>query len=391
MLAVAVAAQTGASFIHQGLPALGPLLQAEWALTRAEFGVVASALNIGVLLTSAAAGQLVDRVGERPVLAVGPLGVAACTLLCTLSPSPLVLTLSLVAAGGFLATCAPSGGKAILLWFPTRLRGLAMGLRQTSIPLAGVAAAVGLPLVAAAVGWRGALAVSAAIAAMGGLLIWLLYRDPPSPASVATAGRTGFSAIPALLRDRSLVATIALGPALVAAQWTVVAYMGLYLYERFGWSVVAAATYLAVAQLGGVLGRLAWGFASDHVWSGRRKPALAFIPPAGALALVGLALLPPGASTGLVAALALALGLTAIGWNGLFLTFLAEQAGPGRAGTAIGLGVSAVFLGAVVSPPLFGWIVDRTGSYQLAWLLVAGVLVAALALFPLMRDVTPEA
>ncbi|HZU07625.1 MAG TPA: MFS transporter [Chloroflexota bacterium] len=386
MLAVAVAAQLGCSYIHQGLPALAPLLQAEWALSRAELGVLAGAMSVGVLLLSAAAGGLVDRLGERPLLIAGPLGVAAATFLASLSPSPLALTLSLAIAGAFLATGGPAGGKAMLVWFPTRIRGFAMGLRQTSVPLAGVVAGLTLPLLAASLGWRGALGAGALLAALAALLVALVYREPPTPAIAGRAEHTGPGALRALLRDRSLLATIALGPVLVTGQWTIVPYLGLYLYERFGWPVAIAAGYLALAQAGGVLGRIGWGLASDLVWRGRRKPVLALIPPAGALGILALAFLPAGASPVLVAVLALALGASVIGWNGLLLAFLAEQAGPARAGTAIGLGITVIFVSAVAIPPAFGWLVDRTGSYTVGWLVLSAVLLAALGLFPLIRE-----
>src|SRR5207248_8971873 len=142
---------------------------------------------------SAAAGHAVDRLGERPLLVAGPLGVAAATLLAALSPAPLLLTLALAGAGVALGTCAPSGGKAMLVWFPPRIRGLAMGLRQTSVPLAGVLAAATLPSLAIWLGWRGPVA------------------HPHE-----RAGRGTFLD---LLRDRSLLASIALGPVLVAGQW----------------------------------------------------------------------------------------------------------------------------------------------------------------------------
>jgi sugar phosphate permease len=381
-------AQTSASLIHQGLPALGPLIQAEWSLTRAEFGIVVSALSFGVLLTSLASGQLVDRLGERQLLAVGPLGVAAGTLLASLSPSAALLTASLAVAGAFLATCAPSGGKAILLWFPPQTRGLAMGIRQTSIPLAGMAAAVAFPIVAEHMGWRGSLVFSAVLAAVGSVLIWLLYREPEAPPRLGGPAAIGFAVFPQLLRNRSLVATILLGTLLVAAQWSVVAYLGLFLYERFELPLVVAASYLALAQGGGVVGRLVWGLVSDRLCAGRRKPVLLILPPAGAAALAWLALAPSNTSGLVITAIAVALGATVIGWNGLFIAFLAEQAGAERAGSAIGLGVTAVFLSAGVSPPIFGWIVDVSGSYATAWLSVAASLVAALALFPVIRDVS---
>jgi len=386
MLGVALAVQLGSSAVHQGLPALAPLIQAEWSLSRAEFGVLAGAYNVGMLLTSLAAGQLVDRVGERPLIVAGPLGVAGATLLAALSPAPQPLWLSLVLAGCFLSTCGPSGGKAVLLWFPRHIRGLAMGLRQTGVPLAGVIAAPTLPLLAAALGWRGALGTMAVLSATVAAVAWLLYRDPPSREAAPAHHRTGLRAVPEMTRDRSLMATTALGPILVAGQWTLLPYLGLYLYERLGWPLEVAAGYLALAQAGGFVGRIGWGAVSDLLWHGRRKPALALVCPVGAGCAVALATLPVDAPAVLVGLVAVVMGAAVIGWNGLFGAYVAEQAGAHRAGTALGLATTVVFLGAVVCPPLFGWIVDRAGSYQPAWLLLAGLLVAGLGLFPFMRE-----
>ncbi len=386
MLATAVAAQLGCSLIHQGMPALAPLIQAEWALSRGELGMIVAAINVGVFLASTVSGDLVDRVGERPLLVVGPLGVAAGALLASLASSPLLVTALLVAVGVFVSTSGPAGGKAMLVWFAPRIRGFAMGLRQTSVPLAGVVAAATLPALAAGLGWRGALQVAALASGLAALLPWLIYRDPPDPATTTVRERSGLQAIPALLRDRSLLATILLGPLLVAGHWTLVAYLGLYLYERYDLPVAVAAGYLALAQVGGVVGRIAWGVASDVVWDGRRKPVLILIPPLGALLVVLLAALPADASPPLIGALAIVLGATLIGWNALIMTFQAEQAGPARAGTTLGLGIATIFLGAVLVPPAFGALVDRLGSYQPAWLLLALVLLSALALFPFMHE-----
>src|SRR3954465_1434864 len=110
MLGVATTSQVGCSLVHQGMPALAPLLQAEWALSRGELGVVVAAVNVGVLLASLAAGGLGDPPGERPLLIVGPLGVMVAALLATLAGSAWLVTFWLVVLGIFVATSGPAGG-----------------------------------------------------------------------------------------------------------------------------------------------------------------------------------------------------------------------------------------------------------------------------------------
>lgn len=386
MLAVALAAQVGCSYVHQGLAALAPLFQAEWTLSRAEVGSVVSAMNWGVLVASVVAGQLVDRLGERPMLIAGPLGVGLLILAASLSPAPLVLGACLAGAGTFLAANSPAGAKAMVAWFPPRLRGMAMGVRQTAVPLAGALAAATLPWLAAPWGWRGALVAGALLAIATALAALAWYRDPPALTAAATPPPVGWATIPQLLADRSMLATLLLGPTLVAGQWSVVSYLGLYVYERFGWPVAVAAGFLALAHVGGVIGRIGLGIASDTLAGGRRKPVLAAVPPLGALGVVLLALLPPTTPPLAVGAVALALGATVVGWNGVHIIYLAEQAGPHRAGTALGLSLLLIFASGVLVPPLFGSLVDRFGSYQPVWLLLAAILLTALALIPWMRE-----
>ncbi|MEK1829778.1 hypothetical protein AAAC51_13790 [Priestia megaterium] len=45
------------------------------------------------------------------------------------------LTGVLLAAGVWYGTAQPGGSKAVVKWFPSHHRGLAMGIRQTGIPI----------------------------------------------------------------------------------------------------------------------------------------------------------------------------------------------------------------------------------------------------------------
>jgi hypothetical protein len=81
-----------------------------------------------------------------------------------------------------------------------------------------------------------------------------------------------------------------------------------------------------------------------------------------------------------VTVIAFAGGLFMAGWNGLFINLLTERAGAARAATAIGGSLTVMFLATMASYPVFGGVVQATGSYTPAWLLVAALQVLALLL-----------
>ena len=56
----------------------------------------------------------------------------------------------------------------------------------------------------------------------------------------------------------------------------------------------------------------------------------------------------------------------------MYHTVLTETAGRKYAGTAVGFGLTMVEAGTTLGPPIFGLIVDLSGSYQVGWYVVAG-------------------
>src|SRR6202048_3581535 len=78
--------------------------------------------------------------------------------------------------GAGYAASTPAGGRAILAWFD-RDRGLAMGIRQTGVPVGGLFGALTLPLVAHVAGYRGAFAFAAGVVAVPTLIAYYGYRE----------------------------------------------------------------------------------------------------------------------------------------------------------------------------------------------------------------------
>ena len=78
--------------------------------------------------------------------------------------------------------------------------------------------------------------------------------------------------------------------------------------------------------------------------------------------------------SGCVAALA---GFALIGFQGLWVTMVAEAAGPGQVGAATGFGITFIALAIAISPPLYGLVADLAGNYRSIWAVLALVLAAA--------------
>ncbi len=153
----------------------------------------------------------------------------------------------------------------------------------------------------------------------------------------------------------------------------------------WAYTVTAAAGLLAVTQAAGAVGKPLSGLISDRLLGHRRKPALLALAGLAGLACAIFALTGPGQTWLLWLALLL-LGIGAVGWGGLLSTLVGETAGHGAAGAAAGVTGALDNIGIFVGPPLFGLIVDRTGSYAPAWWAMVAAAGAAAVTLALVRE-----
>jgi MFS transporter, ACS family, hexuronate transporter len=181
----------------------------------------------------------------------------------------------------------------------------------------------------------------------------------------------------------------------MASQFCFSTYLILYLTQELKYSIALAGQYFALSFLVGAAARVLWSMASDYFLAGRRK---------GILCLISLILLFSSLALGLISffpafsplllTAVLAFGISGIGWNALYLTMLGESVGRESAGLAIGIGYCFGYLGSLICPPLFGFLVDQTEVYGYAWLLQTACTGAGLVLLNLYqekRKITPAA
>jgi MFS family permease len=149
----------------------------------------------------------------------------------------------------------------------------------------------------------------------------------------------------------------------------------VHLTETLNFSLVAAGLALTSATIGGVAGRIAWGYVADRWLAPRRVLAAIGLCAGvcGALMAAATAAWPPPA----IAMLAAFFGATAIGWNGVQLSEVARLAPPGSAGKVTGATGFVTFAGVVVGPPSFALLSSVTGSYRIGFAAFAAASIAA--------------
>ena len=371
MLSLALLAQVAVSVIVQGAPTLAPFAQSDLGLTRGQVGLFNSALMAGSLSMMLVAGWVVDVKGERTALVGGNLicGLFCFAMLGSSSFEAALAVLFMAGVGGAFPT--PAGSKTVMGWFPPALRGTAMGIRQTGIPLGGALAAALLPAIALTAGWRVALAMGGLGCLLTAAVCLLAYRNPPTPDAAAARA---VAEPPVPQAGRHIITLGVAGGLLTLGQFTLITYLAIFLRETQHIPVAVSATLLMAAQLTGAAGRILWGVGSERLFGGRRKPALLLANLISALGALVLGFLPADTSLWLIAPLVVVYAFNTLGWHGNWVALLVELGGSARQGRTVSQGMSIMYPSIIVLPPLFGWFVDHTHSWTGAWCLLSAVL-----------------
>jgi len=373
VLAAGTAAQTTFSAVTIGLPVLAPALRDAYGLSLFRVGIVLDNVGIGTMLTLLPWGLLADRVGERLVLAAGLGGCGAALIAVAHADSFTQLVLLLAVAGAAGASVNSASGRAVMQWFPASERGLALGVRQTAIPLGGLVAAIALPVL----GVRSAFIFLAAICFAGAIFGSAVIREREAAEDLLEP-----HGLRTTLRDSRLWWLCGGSSLYVAAQIAVTGFVVLFLHDERGFSPGEAAAVLGGIQVLAAALRIGTGRWSDVLGSRIVPLRLVGLASSLTLALAAGALDAPAAV--LVPAFVLAGGF-AMSWNGLSFTAAAELAGRARSGAAIGMQQTALSVAGALVPPAFAALVATT-SWRVGFALAAVFPLAGVQLLRPLRS-----
>ncbi len=370
-LPVTTLVQVASSAAVIGPTVAAPLLLQRLGLSAAAVGVFVSLVYLGAMVATQLGAHLVKRYGPIRTSQIALLISAVGLLLLGTRSVPVVALGSCIIGLGY-GPITPASSQMLSRTTDARHYALVFSIKQTGVPLGGVVAGLIVPPLVLLGGAEAALWGLAGLCAVAALcatpLAGALDRERdakaawPRPAHLLAPVR--FVATHAVLRSVALVSFV-----FSMVQVSLTSYMVSLLTGDWRWALAAAGAALAVSQVAGVVGRIAWGYVADR-WLGSRRMLLVL-----ALGMLVCALLVPWVSpttpAPAVVSLLAVFGATAVGWNGVYLATVARLVPPAQASMATAGTLFFTFFGVVIGPPLFGLLAGAWGGLAPAFACLA--------------------
>ncbi|WP_423369737.1 MFS transporter [Burkholderia sp. LMG 32019] len=369
-------------------------IKAELGLSNTELGVAFSAFAYSYAICQIGGGWIADRFGARVTL-------IGCGLIWVVSTftTGLVHSLGLLFAARLLlgigeGATLPAQARAITHWFPRERRGVVQGFTHSFSRLGN---AVTPPLVAALMtwlSWRAAFFVIGAVT-----LVWLAwwivgFREHPLGDEAGTGhARAARAAAPSGPTPwgplfRRMAPTIFVYFCYGWTAWLFFTWLPTFFLNGQGLNLKSTALFASGVFFAGVVGDTLGGWLCDRIYRKTGNLALSRQSVIVASFAGALTCLLPLAFVHSTAGVALCL-------SGSFLCLeltigpiwaVPSDIAPTHAGIASGMMNAGSAISGILSPILFGYLVDRTGSWTVPFIgsvamLLIGI-VAALRIRP---------
>lgn len=317
---------------------------------------------------------------------VGPIRASqGCLLLigvglCLLASADLrLIALGSLLIGVGYGPLTAAGSDLLKHVTPQRLQPVIFSVKQTAVPVGGALAGATIPALVNLTGWRGTALFFGALCVGLALMAQTLRArlDGGLPRS-SDRSLLGLGSLRLVAKNSAYlllgVASLCFG----IAQSALFTYLVPYLSEELGMTLVLAGAVLATAQLGGVVARIFWGVVAT--WLNSATPVLVGLGVAMAVASGATALFGPDWPLAAIFAISILFGMTAVGWNGVFLAEVAHVAPAGGVGALTGAMSSMAFLGLMAGPPVFGFLIKATQGYFSGFMAVSAMALLGSAL-----------
>jgi MFS family permease len=371
----------------------------EFCLNKTEIGLVFSAFAYPYLVFQIVGGWISDRLGARRTLIVCGAIWAGATVLTGMAGGLASMLVARLLLGFGEGATFPAATTAMSRWVPKSRRGYAQGITHAAARIGNAVAPAAIVLIMARYGWRQSFYVCAGIS-FAWVAIWALtFSEYPQDHPRVTAQELASLPSPAINARkvpwrRLLVRMTPVTIVYFCYGWTLwlfLSWIPQYFLHSQSLDLTRSTLFASCVFLAGVVGDTLGGVVTDKILkrSGKLRQARSFMVSV-CMFLSMLSLIPLMFTHSLNSSV-------------LFLSagfFFAEMTigpmwatpmdiAPNHCGTASGIMNCGSALAAIISPVVSGFIIDRTGNWQLPFVASMVLMGVGVVLAYRMRPDSP--
>lgn len=375
-------------------------LKSHFGLSNTEMGLAFSAFSWAYLASVLFGGWGARKYGAKLTLLVAVLIVGLGTVFTGLVGGLVTLFLARFAVGLGEGPAFPAATQAMRNWYPPDRFGYIQGITHSASRLG---AAIAPPIVAGLIvisDWRLSFIVCGAAALIWAAVWWVYFEDDPRthPAvdqkhleglSVSLPNRKASTPL-WILTKRMFPVTVVMF-AYGWTYWVFVSWLPLYFINQHGVNLKNSALLTSVPFFAGLIGNTVGGVISDVILrkTGRNRLArcsVVFVSLLGTAACLVPCLYVRDLTTVvlLLAAAMFFLELTIAPMYAIPMDISKEFAGLGSAYIIMGVAIAGI-----VSPVVFGWLIDKTGNWNVPFASGIGILIVGAAAVGVLRPDLP--
>ncbi|NIE73318.1 MFS transporter [Pantoea sp. Ap-967] len=372
-------------------------ISTELGVTPTQMGILLSAFSWSYALAQLPMGALLDRFGVRRTMSLGLALWSGAQLLCGFISSYVHFIWLRVVLGAGESCHFPGGAKVISEWFNIKNRGFGTSVFTSAAMFAPAIAPIILTLILLNFGWR-AIFISTGIAGLVlAVVFYALYRDRKDvtltaeeclelggEAQSADQGQLTASEWKSLLKLPTTWGLILGFVGVIYMLWLYLNWLPSYFEQERGLSLAHTGWVVAIPFLCGALGLLAVGKISDYLTNRGMTPVASRKYPiclgllASALCTVPAAF--TDSNTHAVIFISSAMFFLNIANGGAWS--LVSIVIPSRLTASLGSLMNfGGYLGGSIAPIATGVIVERTGSFTMAFIVAAIVAIVGCLMF----------
>src|SRR5947209_6387105 len=347
----------------------------EIPLTKTQAGLIFSAFAYPYLLFQISGGWVADKFGPRLALTICGVIWASATIMTGLVHGIVMMFIARVVLGFGEGATFPTATRAMSYWMPKSKRGFAQGITHAFSRLGNSLTPWLVATLIAAISWRGSFVVVGVVSLFWALAWALYFRNDPNqhkaitPQEIATlppyAARKGEVKVPWRRLGLRMTPVIVVYFCYGWTLWLFLSWIPSFFKNEYHLDLQSSALFASGVFFSGVVGDMLGGIVSDRLFEKTRNLNIARRNVVAVMMVLCCVSLIPILFTDNIklVALALSAGFFCAEFTIGPMWAIPMDIAPKYSGTASGMMNTGSALAAIISPVVFGYIVDRTGHW----------------------------